>query len=190
LAPLDGRVEERHAVKAARIDQGSPLFLIANTDVLWVSAEIHERDWKALQIVKSGSAITVTVPALGENGELQGKVLFVGGKLGSETRSVPLVAEVKNPAARLKAGMFAWTSIPLDQPHEALVVPAGAIQQHENQAFVFVPNGERSFRRVDVQLGVESDGQVEILQGLEEGDEVVDQRAFVLKSELLLEREE
>jgi cobalt-zinc-cadmium efflux system membrane fusion protein len=190
LAPITGRIEERHAVKSARIEQGSPLFLIANTDVMWVAAEIHERDWKALEISKPGSTIGVTVPALGENQRLQGKVLFVGGQLGSETRSVPLVAEVKNTAGRLKAGMFAWTAIPLDEPHMALVVPASAIQQHENQAFVFVPTGERSFRRVDDDVGVESEGHVENLKGLEEGDEVVDQRAFVLKSELLLEREE
>jgi len=62
--------------------------------------------------------------------------------------------------------------------------------RHENQPFVFVPDGERRFRRVDVRLGIETSNQIEILAGLAAGDTVVDQGAFYLKSELLLEREE
>jgi len=106
------------------------------------------------------------------------------------TRSVPLVAELKNPDGRLKPGMFVWAIIPLDKPHEGLVIPAGAIMWHENQPFVFVPDGERKYRRVDVQLGLETNKWIEISSGLKEGDQIVDRGAFYLKSELLLEREE
>jgi multidrug efflux pump subunit AcrA (membrane-fusion protein) len=86
--------------------------------------------------------------------------------------------------------MFAWALIPVDQPHESLVVPKGAITRHENQPFVFVPDGERRFRRVDVEVGLEMNERIEIVSGLAAGDTVVDGGAFFLKSELLLEREE
>jgi cobalt-zinc-cadmium efflux system membrane fusion protein len=62
--------------------------------------------------------------------------------------------------------------------------------RHENRPFVFSPAGERHFRRVDVQIGLETSDYVEIKSGLAAGDPIVDRGAFFLKSELLLEREE
>ena len=188
LAPLAGRIEERHAVQNARVTAGGPLFTIGDTSVLWVSAEIHERDWAALDVAQQG-AIAVRVPAL-NNLELQAQVRFVGAQVAETTRSVPLVAELPNAGGRLKPGMFVWVEVPLALPREALVIPAGAIMRHENQPFVFVPAGDGAFRRVDVEIGLTADSRVEITSGLKLGDTVVDHGAFFLKSELLLEREE
>lgn len=188
LSPIAGRIEERQAVEAARVAAGGPLFLIADTSVMWISAEIHERDWQALDAARQ-AAITVRVPALG-NAELAAQVRFVGAEVAADTRSVPLVAEVANPKGKLRPGMFAWALVPLGPPRQSLAVPPGAIMRHENQAFVFVPEGQSGFRRVDVQTGIESATGIEILGGLKSGERVVDRGAFFLKSELLLEREE
>jgi membrane fusion protein, heavy metal efflux system len=189
LAPIAGRIEERNTVKAALVAAGGPLFIIADTSEVWVSAEIHERDWRALDFVKQGDELKVRVFAL-ENAMLTAKVQWVGPQLGDITRSVPLVAELSNDDGKLKPNMFVWVLVPLDKPHDGLVVPAGAIMRHENQPFVFVPDGERRFRRVDVELGLETNDRIEIVSGLKLGDTVVDRGAFYLKSELLLEREE
>ena len=62
--------------------------------------------------------------------------------------------------------------------------------RHEGQTFVFIPEGSNSFRRANVETGLESSTGIEIISGLKPGDRIVDQGAFVLKSELLLEREE
>jgi cobalt-zinc-cadmium efflux system membrane fusion protein len=188
LTPMAGRIEERRAVAAARVAAGEPLFIVADTSVLWVSAEIHERDWPALAVAQDGQ-LAVRLPALNDE-ELAAKVRFIGARVDPHTRSVPLVAELTNEHSRLKPGMFAWVEVPLAQPREVLVVPAGAIMRHENQPFVFVPAGPDEFRRVDVAVGLETRGGVEILAGLESGQQVVDRGAFYLKSELLLERDE
>jgi cobalt-zinc-cadmium efflux system membrane fusion protein len=189
LSPIAGRVEERQAVMAARVPAGGPLFTVADTSTVWVSAEIHERDWAALGLVHQGDSLDVRVPALSGT-PIRGKVLYVGGQVAADTRSVPLVAEITNIDDRLKPGMFVWAHIPIEKPHEGLVVPAGAIMRHENQPFVFVPGGDGKFRRVDVSLGLETSDTAEITAGLAAGDRVVDRGAFFLKSELLLDREE
>lgn len=188
LAPIAGRVEERNAVAAARVAAGASLFTLADTSSLWVSAEIHERDWAALDVVQ-GSDIQVSIPALND-AEVTANVRFVGSQVSPETRSVPLVAELPNRDGRLKPGLFVWALAPLARPRPALVVSAGAIMRHENQPFVFVPADDRTYRRVDVTLGFDAGDRVEVLSGLKAGDIVVDQGAFFLKSELLLEREE
>jgi cobalt-zinc-cadmium efflux system membrane fusion protein len=61
--------------------------------------------------------------------------------------------------------------------------------RHENSSFVFVADSAGSFHRVDVSIGIETPEWVEVSSGLKEGQKVVDQGAFALKSELLLERE-
>jgi membrane fusion protein, heavy metal efflux system len=189
LAPVDGHVVERQAVQNARVDAAAPLFIVADTSMMWVSAGIHERDWGALDYVKQGDNLDLRVPALGTE-LLHAKIRWVGAQVETVRRSVPLVAELSNADGRLKPGMFVWAIIPLDKSRDALVVPRGAIMWHENQPFVFVPDGERRFRRFDVQLGLETHDQIEIASGLAAGDTVVDRGAFYLKSELLLEREE
>jgi membrane fusion protein, heavy metal efflux system len=189
LSPIAGRVEKRDAVKASRVVSAGSLFVVADTSTMWVSAEIHERDWPALELVHPGDDLQVRAAALG-SGLLTAKVLYVGGEIAPETRSLPLVGELSNADGRLRPGMFVWAHIPLEKPHEALVVPAGAIMRHDNQPFVFVPEGERRFKRVDVKIGLEMNDRIEVESGLAAGDLVVDQGAFFLKSELLLEREE
>lgn len=187
-APLAGRVEERQVVAAARLTSGSPLFTLADTREMRVTAEIHERDWKAIE-VKPGEELSIQVPAL-EEAIFSAKVRYVGSQVSLETHSVPLVADIGNREGRFKPGMFVWVEIPVSSGRQALVVPASAVVRHENQPFVFVPAGSNTFRRVDVQIGLEAREVVEILSGLKPGDQVIDQGAFILKSELLLEAEE
>ncbi len=189
LAPLDGRVVERQAVQNSRVTGEDPLFVVADTSSIWLSAEIHERDWSALDLLKPGEPLTVRVPALGVR-SLRARIRWVGAQVDAVKRSVPLVAELANDDDRLRPGMYVWTLIPLEKPHLAVTVPSGAIMRHENQPFVFVPAGEGRFRRVDVQTGVETNEEVEIVAGLSANSEVVDQGTFYLKSELLLEKEE
>jgi len=107
----------------------------------------------------------------------------------SESRSVPLVAELKNTDAHFKPGMFVWVDLPQGELREALAVPVSAVMRHEGKSFVFVPDGQERFRRLDVTTGIESGDSLEIISGLAAGQQVVSHGAFVLKSELLLEKE-
>lgn len=186
-APFAGRIERRAVVRSARIEAGKPLFVLADTAKLWVEAEIHERDWAALEHATEGD-ISIRVPALGEQA-FATRARYIGAEVSSASRSVPLVTEVDNADGRLKPGMFVWVDAPLGKVREACVVPAGAIMRHEGQAFVFVPLGGDRFRRVDVQTGLETREHIEIRSGLEPGQDVVSRGAFYLKSELLLEKE-
>jgi cobalt-zinc-cadmium efflux system membrane fusion protein len=85
--------------------------------------------------------------------------------------------------------MFVWVDLPQGELRETLAVPASAVMQHDGKSFVFVSDGQERFRRVDVTTGIESGDSLEILSGLAAGQQVVSRGAFVLKSELLLEKE-
>ena len=163
------------------------MFVVADTSLLWVRAQIHEREWTAVDVVQ-GQQVKVNVPGA-EGHELVARVHHVGAIVEADSRSVPLVAELENDDAHLKPGMFVWVDLPQGSVRDALAVPAAAIMRHDGEAFVFEPLTEGRYRRVAVTTGIDNDGLVEILSGLQEGEPIVVAGAFVLKSELLLERD-
>ena len=185
--PFDGIVEDVFIARGERARVGDKLFVVADTSTLWVRAQIHERQWTAVE-VSEGQPVRVVVPGADVH-ETTAVVNHVGATVESESRSVPLVAELKNTDAHFKPGMFVWVDLPQGESREALAVPVSAVMRHEGKSFVFVPDGPDRFRRVDVITGVESGDLLEVTSGLAVGQQVVSRGAFVLKSELLLEKE-
>lgn len=184
-APFDGVVEERLAVTAAHVAAGQLLFVVANTDTLWVSAEVPERDWNAFDN-GAQQELSIQAPSLSDS-KTAAHVKFIQGKISPETRTLTIVGELDNRERKFRPGMFVWVSVPMSQPRQALAVPASAIVDHEQARFVFVADAPDTFRRVEVKIGVETAQWVEITEGLQPGQSVVDRGTFILKSELLLE---
>lgn len=187
-SPFDARVESRDISPAERVTPGQQLFVLANNDSLWVSAEIHERDWKLLE-VKPGQEVTITSPAL-PGQEFTARVHHWGASVSPVTHAVPLIAELENTSRKFKPGMFVWVTIAHDSVVPRTVIPTDAVVRNGNDTFVFVPISGSMFRRVNVETDLETPPWVEITKGLAPGDAVVTKGAFFLKSELLLEREE
>ncbi len=163
------------------------LFSVVNTETLWVSAQIYEREWAALADLQARE-ILVETPAL-PGRRLPARVQFTGVSMAADTRAIPLVAELTNVDGHLKPGMFAWITIPIGKMHDGLVVPAGAVMRQEQETYVFVQEAPATYRKVDVTLGLDTPEMAEITHGLKPGQMVVDQGAFFLKSELLLSLE-
>ncbi len=185
--PFDGLVEDVFIARGERVQAGDRLFVVADTGMLWVRAQIHERQWTSTDVAE-GQTVRVVVPGADVH-DASARVHHVGATVEADSRSVPLVAELANDDAHYKPGMFVWVDLPQGEARDVLAVPTSAVMKHDGKSFVFVPEGEGRYRRVDVKTGIESGGFVEITAGLASGQEVVSQGAFVLKSELLLEKE-
>jgi cobalt-zinc-cadmium efflux system membrane fusion protein len=186
--PFDGLVEDIFVARGERVRAGDRLFVVADTSTLWVRAQIHERQWTTVELAE-GQEVRVTVPGANEH-RTTARINHVGATVEAESRSVPLVAELKNDDAHYKPGMFVWVDLPQGLQREGLAVPGAAVMRHEGKAFVFVPDGPERYRRIGIEAGIEGDGFVEVKRGLQPGQQVVSQGAFILKSELLLEKEE
>ncbi len=185
-APRDGRIVELHASNSTRFVAGEVMLVLADTSSVWVEAMIPQRDIQSLDWLTDPN-ISVTVPGL--NKTLSATVRFSDSTVSPSTNAVSLIAKLDNPDRALRPGMFGWVRVPIAKPKRCVVVPASAIQRDDQATFVFVDEGNGRFRRVNTLVGRESDGWIEIESGLNEGDNVVDQGAFFLKSELLLEAE-
>lgn len=187
-APFEGTIERRTFSATERVQQGDSMFVLADTRTLWITAEIRENDWPAVSI-QTGQTLQVMVPALGDE-PLEAKVEFIGREVSHDTNAIPIVAVIDNVDGRLRPGLFVRVSVPVGTKSDVLTVPTRSVLQHDGQSFVFVSEGTNRFRRVNVEVGDDGDGIVEVTGGLEVGTPVVTNGAFVLKSELLLEGEE
>ena len=201
-APIAGTIETRHFTAGERLKQSDSLFLLAETSRLWIEADLRENEWSALNLAV-GRVLHVTSPAF-PGKSLTARVYQLGRQVSAETNSIPLIAEIDNADGKLRPGLFVRVTLPVAAVYgsaathpsgvaagrDALFVPESALMRHEGVSFVFVQLGKGRFRRVNVKTGITSGRQVEVVSGLKEGSRIVSEGAFVLKSELLLEREE
>ncbi len=160
---------------------------MADTSRLWVEADIRGNDWDAIG-VGPGLPVTVTTPADPDT-VMKASVYFVGREVDPTTGAIPLVAEIANETGKLRPGLFARVEIPVESLADVLVIPRSAIVDLQGESSVFVIEDD-GFQPVRVQTGASTSRLIEIRSGLQEGQQVVVEGAFMLKSELLLEGEE
>ncbi len=181
-SPVAGTVLTADAAIGTTVEPGAALFHVGNLDEVWLLADVYERD---LAAVKSGSAVSFTVDAYGEE-LFTGTVDQVGDWLDPDSRTAEIRVVVPNADHRLKPNMFAKARLSLaDTPvTDGLAIPADAVQTVEGKpsAFVEVEPGKYAVRPVKVEPL--PDGRVRVVSGLAAGDRVVVDGAFTLKSEL------
>lgn len=186
-APLGGTVIERHATLGELVTPEDRLFTLADLSRLWIWIDIPQRELASVHLDDVAEARVDTFP----NQVFAGSVSYLSPQVDQTTRTVRARLDVANPHGKLRPGMF--VQVGLLDPHGAhgdgegtsvLTVPETAIQRHGDEDVVFVPLDDLRFERRAVELGRRSAGRVEVLQGVQAGDRVVTQGAFLLKSSL------
>jgi cobalt-zinc-cadmium efflux system membrane fusion protein len=179
FSPISGKIVESKAVLGAMVDQNVEIMTLMDPSLLWVEAEVYERD---IARVKIGQEAEVTVPAY--PGEVfKGRISFIGDILREETRTITVRTDVRNSDSKLKPGMFADVTLDVAEDRRALVVPRQAVLDDGDDRIVFVPSGGGYAPRL-VKVGPEDNGWIPILEGLREGEEVVVAGSYQLKSKL------
>jgi cobalt-zinc-cadmium efflux system membrane fusion protein len=183
-APFEGIVTKYDVAEGEVVDSERELFTIADLSTVWAQADVYEKD---IASIHEGQEVKVLVDAYpGE--AFTGKITYVSDVLDPKTRTAKVRCEVPNPQGRLKLEMFATIQIPTPMGREAVMIPMAAIQQMDDKPVVFVKTGDTEFQKREVDLGAQSDGWVEIKNGVKAGEAVVTQGSFYLKSTLLREQ--
>jgi cobalt-zinc-cadmium efflux system membrane fusion protein len=92
---------------------------------------------------------------------------------------------VANTDGRLKPGMFADVEISTTALQDVLVIADTALQSLEDESIVFVAVSDNKFEKRVIKIGMEQHGRMQVLEGVKEGEKVVTDGSFILKSELL-----
>jgi cobalt-zinc-cadmium efflux system membrane fusion protein len=181
-APGPGIVLEKEITQGEVIEAGKKVFTISDLSTVWVLLNIYEKD---LAKVRRGTSVKIQTESY--PGEIfAGKVAYIGDVLDPQNRTVSLRVEVPNPNRRLKPGMFATAEVVTGGASaKGIVIPSSAIQKIEGKPAAFVRQNDGSFAKRDLDLGKEMGGRVEVKSGLTEGEQLVVEGSFALKSELL-----
>lgn len=180
-APIDGVIIDRKATTGELVSKEKEIYVISDPNDLWVIAEVKERD---IGSVKVGQDATFSV--LAYPGEVfRGKVVRTGNQVEAESRTMEVRIEVDNTDWRLKAGMFADVEIVTTTLRDVVVIPDTAVQADEDKQIVFVALDGNKFEKRVVKLGMEQHGRAQVLEGVKQGDRLVTQGSFILKSEML-----
>ncbi|MBC8875000.1 MAG: efflux RND transporter periplasmic adaptor subunit [Planctomycetes bacterium] len=179
-APIAGKIVDNNAVLGALIDQATEIIRIIDPTLLWVDAQIYEKD---ISKVKIGQEVEIKVPAYPDE-VFRGEVSYIGDEVNEETRTITVRAEVSNEESKLKPGMFADVDILLNGSAETLVVPKSAVLEDGRQKVVFV-KVEDSFLLREVETDpANGEDYLRIRSGLDAGEEVVITGSHLLRSEL------
>jgi len=180
-APIDGRITERKSTVGEHIGKETEVYTISDPTNLWVLAEVKERDIGAVQVGQEATFTALAYP--GET--FRGKVVLLGNRVETESRTLEVRIEVNNADGRLKPGMFADVEIATTAIKDVLVISDEALQTLDDEQIVFVAVSDTKFEKRVVKVGLEQHGRVQILEGIMEGERVVTEGSFILKSELL-----
>ena len=181
-ATQDGIVTMLGAREGMYIQPQNELFTIADDSRMWVQIDVyeHQLDW-----VKEGLDAEITVPAY-PGRAWEGKVEYLYPELDKKARTLRVRLAFDNPDGALRPNMFANAVIYGGPRNNVLTIPQEALIVTGERKSVVKVIEEGRFQPVDVVTGMQQGGKVEILSGLNEGDEVVTSGQFLIDSESAL----
>ena len=181
VSPIPGTVIERSALRGRLVDAAHTLFVVGDLQQLWLIVHAFERD--ALR-VRVGARARVAFSAL-PGRIFDGVVTRVASRVDPLSRTLDVRVELGNPDGVLRPGMSGSASIPIgDASSQTITVPIAALQRVGDDWCVFVPGMDAGHFQVrPVGRGRDLSGEVELLHGLEAGEPVVVDGAFLLKVE-------
>ena len=177
--PVAGTVLRIGARKGQHVSPQTELYMIADLSTVWIIAEIYEYELPWISQGDTAEVTLISVPGK----VFKGTVDYIYPYAEAKTRTTKVRLVFKNDDLRLRPDMFAEVKIYAQNQKDALVIPAEAVIRSGNQTQVFVVKGAGKYEPRLVELGIESEGKVSILSGLEEGEEVVTSAQFLIDSE-------
>jgi len=172
-APFSGIVSSKQANAGDLATVGAPLLVLENTDALQAVAAVPEAQ---LSSIKSRDTLPVRIPA--SNLSTTGTVAEIAPVADATSRSAVVKLNLA-PSSSLRPGQFVRVILP-GQSTKTLLVPETAVSVFGQMERIFVVDGG-SLRLRLVRTGNRRDGQIEILSGLNPGEQVVTRPAQTLR---------
>ena len=175
-SPINGSVGAKLVFPGAAVRASDTALAVVNRiRPLHVAFSVPEKYLPALQTALRDSnkkmLATITVPGGSEG--LEGQVRFIDNGVDAATGTIVLKALVANDQEKLASGQFVTVSLVLERLKGAVVVPAEALQQNSEGAFVFVVKSDDTVEVRKVRVGNVQKAQAVIAEGLAAGDTVV-----------------
>jgi uncharacterized Zn finger protein (UPF0148 family) len=175
ITHVGGVVLEKMVFAGHKVMPNESLMTIADLSVVWADADLYESD---LPYVKVG----MPMEFMTGDKKFTGKVTFISPALDPVTRTAKARLEIPNPEFLLKPEMYGTARLS-DELGERLAIPDTAVMRTGERTYAFKAGDDNRLTPVHITIGARSDGWVEVIDGLNEGDRVVTSANFLVDSE-------
>jgi cobalt-zinc-cadmium efflux system membrane fusion protein len=182
-APISGIVVARNAVVGQPLTADEVIADIVDLSEVWFLGRVFEKDLGKLRQTASAEVQLNAYP----NQRFGGSVEYIGRQVDPVARTVTARIRLQNKDDLLRVGLFgtAYVSSGEQAVAATLVVPRNAITDIAGKSVAFVREADGSFEVHELSLGDSAAGKVQVMTGVSEGEQVVVQGAFTLKSAVL-----
>jgi len=175
-APFSGELGLRKVSPGALVTPGTVITTLDDTAVMHLDFSVPEVFLADVGVGQEVQAHSAAYPQR----VFEGEVVQIDSRVDPVTRAFTIRAELPNPDGVLKPGMLLTLSLIMGRT-EALSVPEMAIVPSGEGQFVYVFHAEDRFERRPVQIGRRMPGRVEILDGLEDGEQIITEGMLLLR---------
>lgn len=182
-SPISGQITSFNGPPGLLVQPGNPPapYSVANVSVKWMLANVVESD---LPFFRLGQQVQVKVTAYPDR-VFHGRISKIYATVDPDTHRATIRSEITDARNELRPGMLANFIIRVQNPAEATAVPAnGVVREADGTMTVWVTTDRRHFVQRVVRTGLRTDGQVQILDGLQQGELVVSDGAVFLSNML------
>ena len=181
-SPETGIVSKRIATVGKYFKEGNNFFELYDLSEVWVEMDVYEHDSAVVKIGQSVSLKFTAIPGQ----VITGTVDFVNPVLDVSYRTLKIRTTIANKDGSLKPGMIADATLTVDIADQILVIPRTAVIDTGKRKVVWKKKTNQSYEAVLIRTGHESEGYVEIKDGLKAGDLVVIEGNFLLDAQAQL----
>ena len=176
-----GLVIQRKVSLGTVVAPGTEIFTITDPASLWMIAAVNEADLSRVHIGQRARILVKAYPGRA----FPGRILKLGEAMDPVTRTLQVRVLVPNGQVLLKPEMYATAGNRAGELAAGRLRPEGAAQELNGQQIVFVRTSETQFVPRSIQVARTVNGEIEIANGLNAGEQVAVKGGFVLKSLLL-----
>ena len=177
VSPIDGAVSERQAAVGQYLPAGAPVVTLVRTHPLRLRLAVPEREARLVRVDQ-----TVDLTVEGDPNKYQGRVARLSPAIAENNRTLMIEAEVPNGQGALRPGSFAKANIVVESGQRIVTVPADSIVTFAGiEKVLTVANNAAVEKRV--RTGRRIDTQVEIIDGIRAGEQVVVQPGNLVNGE-------
>lgn len=178
-APQNGVVSNLSVREGMFLKPTMRVMTLGDLSSVWLLAEVFERQVQWVQVGQSAEVRLSFIPGKSWDGTVE----YIYPSLDAKTRTLKVRLRFDNPNERLKPNMYANITIFGGPKNDTIVIPLEALIRSGRNERVIVSVGDGKFEARDVTAGIESGDYVEILQGINEGDNIVISGQFLIDSE-------
>lgn len=178
-AEQDGIISQLNIGEGMFVKPERILIVVEDLSKIWMIAEVYERQSNWVQV---GQKAEMTLPYI-PGKTWSGEVNYIYPSLDQKSQTLRVRMMFENKTGDLKLNMFGDVKIYADPRKDTIVIPRESVVYTGKETRVVIKHETGRYSTRPIKIGIESDDNIEVLEGLKEGEVVVTSAQFLIDSE-------